>query len=324
MNIVFLDRNTIGDDVDESIFRRFGDLRSFPLTDDREVTEIVRGADIIIANKARLNRDTLRDSKVRLICLTATGVDNVDLPYCVQNNIAVCNLKGYSTESVVQHTFAMLFSLVEHMPFFHDYTRTKGFVNDFSFRHLAVTFHEIQGKNFGIIGMGAIGRRVAAVAEAFGCHVFYWSSEDRNRCESYPRLDFDTLLRTCDIISIHSPLTSKTRRLFGSEQFKKMKKDAVLLNLGRGDIIIEEDLADAIENAWIGGAAIDVLSKEPMSERSPLIRILDNPRFLVTPHIAWAAVEARNRCMQEIYANIEAFLKGDHRNRVDTNHDLIL
>ena len=324
MQIVFLDRNTIGEDIDVTLFQQFGKLTIYSFTEEEHVAERISDADIIITNKGRLNAATLKDAHPRLICLTATGVDNVDLSYCAGKGIAVCNMRGYSTESVVQHTFAMLFSLMEHIPLYNDYTQTRRYINDASFRHLSWTFHEISGKNFGIVGMGAIGTRVAEVADAFGCKVYYWSSTDQDRNTSYTRLDFNTLLETCDILSIHSPLTPKTRHLFGTEQFRRMKRDAVLINAGRGDIIVEEDLAAAIETGLIGGAAVDVLSKEPMAKENPLARILGNPRFMLTPHIAWAAVEARQRCMQEVFYNIEAFLNGDTRNRVDTIPPLIL
>ena len=318
MKIVFLDRNTIGDDIDISILERFGELKVYPFTEELDVESRISGFDVIVTNKSKLNSNTLRNSKIQLICITATGTDNIDLNYCNEKGIPVCNVTGYSTESVVQHTFAMLLSLKEHIPLYHQYTKSKGFVNDTSFRHLAWSFHEICNKNYGIIGMGTIGRRVAEVATAFGCKVYYWSSKNQDRSDLYTRVDLDNLLEKCDIISIHSPLTPETFHLFGKEQFKKMKSDAILINVGRGDIIIEEDLADAIENNLIGGAAIDVLSKEPMSQESPFLRILDDLRFLVTPHIAWAAVEARQRCMQEICLNIEFFNKGERRNRVDT------
>ena len=319
MNLVFLDHNTIGKDIDIALFQRFGTLTEYPFTAADEVADRIAGMDAVITNKGRLDAAALKDSKVRLICLTATGYDNVDLPYCESHGIAVCNIRGYATESVVQHTFALLFSLMEHMASYEDYTKTRRYVMDKSFRHLSEwRFHEISGRNFGIVGMGAIGKRVADIASAFGCHVFYWSSTDQDRCGDYTRLDFDHLLETCDIVSIHSPLTPRTHHLFGIEQFRRMKDSALLVNVGRGDILVEEDLAVAIETGLIGGAAVDVLSKEPMEEGNPLVRVLGNPRLLVTPHIAWAAVEARERCMEEIRLNIESYLEGGLRNRVDT------
>ncbi|MHB1483151.1 MAG: NAD(P)-dependent oxidoreductase [Saccharofermentanales bacterium] len=319
MELVFLDRNSVGDDIDVSIFNEFGAMEIYPFTDEKDVASRIAGKDIIITNKAKLNSFTLQDSTARLICLSATGTDNVDVSYCSEHGIAVCNIKGYSTESVVQHTFTMLLSLKENIFRFQDYTKKGRYVDDTSFRHLTWQFHEISGKNFGIIGMGAIGKRIADVASALGCNVFYWSSSNQNRSDTYKRLEFDEMLRTCDIISIHSPLTPATFHLFGEQQFLMMKDDAILINVGRGDILVEEDLAYAIENNIIGGAAVDVISREPMSPESPLVRILENPRFLMTPHIAWAAVEARERCIREIYENIAAFLEGSRRNRVDTS-----
>lgn len=318
MELVFLDRNSVGDDIDVALYNEFGNMTIYPFTDEKDVSSRIAGKDIIITNKSKLNSVTLHNSTVRLICLSATGTDNVDVSYCSENDIAVCNVKGYSTESVVQHTFTMLFSLKENIFRFHEYTKAGRYINDTTFKHLTWQFHEISGKNFGIIGMGMIGKRIAEAASAFGCNVFYWSSKNQDRNPAYKRLGFDELLEKCDIISIHSPLTAETYRLFGKDQFNRMKNDSLLINVGRGDIVNEEDLAYAIENNIIGGAAVDVISKEPMTPDNPLARILENPRFLMTPHIAWAAVEARERCIREIYYNIESFLQGGKRNRVDT------
>lgn len=324
MKIVFLDRNTVGEDLDISAFEKYGTLTVYPFTTEEEIPQRIADADIIITNKSRLNSRTLPGSPVKLICITATGTDNVEIPYCAASGIAVCNVRGYSTESVVQHTFTLLFSLMEKLPLYHEYTASKGYLDDTSFRHLGWRFHEISGKRYGIIGMGAIGSRVADIAKTFGCDVVYWSSHNQDRSAGYQRLDFDELLATCDIISIHSPLTPQTYHLFGKEQFQKMKEGAILINVGRGDILIEEDLTAALENNWIGGAAIDVLSREPMDQQCPFLRVLGRPDFIMTPHIAWAAIEARERCMEEIGLNMESFFRGEMRNRVDITASGIL
>lgn len=317
MKIVFLDRNTVGEDIDVNVFERYGTLDIHSFTKEHEINSRVIDADIIVTNKCTLDGNTLVKSKVRLICVTATGTDNVDVGYCSSNGIAVCNIKGYSTDSVVQHTFALIFTLTEKMLQYCNYTRSGGYIDDSSFKHLKWSFGEIANKNFGIIGLGEIGRKVGEVARCFGCRVYYWSSTDADRSDSFIRTDFDTLISKCDIISIHSPLTDKTKQLFGKDEFSKMKSTAYLINVGRGGIIREEDLTCAIEDGIIGGAAIDVLVKEPMNVDSPYNRILKHPNFIMTPHIAWAAVEARRRCISEICLNIDSFLNGEYRNRVD-------
>ncbi|MHB1453684.1 MAG: NAD(P)-dependent oxidoreductase [Saccharofermentanales bacterium] len=317
MKIAFLDRKSIGDDVDVTIFSRYGDLTLYDFTSHEEVRARIADADIVIANKSGLGPDTLTGSKVRLICVTATGTDNVDIPYCSANGIAVCNVKGYSTESVVQHTFTLLFTLWNRVLEYSDYTASGSYIGDSRYGHFKITFHEMKGRNFGIIGLGAIGSRVAEVAKALGFNVYYWSSSDTDRNSGYQRLNLDELLETCDVISINSPLNDRTRNLLGTGEFMKMKKTALLINVGRGMIIREEDLASAIENHLIGGAALDVLVDEPMSPSSPFVRLLGRPDFYLTPHVAWAAVEARNRCLAEICLNIEAWLEGGRRSRVD-------
>jgi len=316
MNLVFPDTNTIGEDIDLNVFTKYGNMVSYPFTGINEVKERIANADIVITNKCIMNEMTLKGSKVKLICVTATGTDNVDINYCTQQEIAVCNVKGYSTESVVMHTFTLLLSLSTSMDSFINYTKSGNYINDTSFNHLKWTFNEIAGKTFGIAGMGTIGQRAAQVAESFGCKIIYWSSSNCDRTPQYRRVDFDTLLSESDIISIHSPLTEKTRKIFNSDAFEKMKNSSFILNVGRGDIIDEEALKDAILNKKIGGAAIDVLSQEPMSENSPYIKILDFPNFIITPHIAWAAVESRQRCIDEICLNIDSFLSGGMRNRM--------
>jgi len=318
MKVVFPDTNTIGGDIDLKVFEKFGELVIYPFTGEMEVKQRISDADIVITNKCSMNENTLKGSNVKLICVTATGTDNVDIKYCNQQGIGVCNVKGYSTESVVMHTFTLLLSLSVRIDCFINYTKSGKYINDTSFNHLNWTFNELYGKTFGIAGMGTIGRRAAQVAESFGCKIIYWSSSDCDRSPKYRRVDFNTLLSESDIISIHSPLSEKTRKLFNKDAFSKMKNNSFILNVGRGDIIDEQSLTDAILNKRIGGAAIDVLSKEPMSENSPYKKILDFPNFIITPHIAWAAIESRQRCIDEVCMNIDSFLSGEMRNRCET------
>ncbi len=316
MKLVFPDTNTIGEDIDLNVFCKYGKMEVYPFTAINQVKERVSDADIVITNKCIMNDITLKGSKVKLICITATGIDNVDVNYCLQQGIAVCNVKGYSTESVVMHTFTLLLNLSTRMDSFIDYTKSGKYINDTSFKHLKLTFNELAGKTFGVAGMGTIGKRAAQVAESFGCKILYWSSSNSDRSTKYKRVDFITLLSESDIISIHSPLTEKTRKIFNRDAFEKMKNNSFLVNVGRGDIIDEQALTDAIINKKIGGAALDVLYKEPMSANSPYIKILNYPNFIITPHIAWAAVESRQRCIDEICLNIDSFLSDEMRNRI--------
>ena len=243
------------------------------------------------------------------MCVTATGTNNLDKEYLDKRGIAWRNVAGYSTESVAQHTFAMLFYLLEKLPYYDDYVKSEKYVNDVSFTHFAKAFHELSGMTYGIIGLGNIGRRVADIAKAFGCRVIYYSTSGRNSQPGYERVDFDELLEQSDIVSIHAPLDENTLGLMNKEAFAKMKNSAILLNVGRGPIINEADLAEALNNKTIAAAGLDVLSVEPMQEDNPLRGIKDSELLLITPHIAWAGVEARNRLMGIILGQIKEFFK---------------
>jgi glycerate dehydrogenase len=211
---------------------------------------------------------------------------------------------GYSTESVAQHTFALLFYLMEKLAFYDNYVKSETYVNDTEFKHFSETFRLISGKTWGIIGLGAIGRRVADIAKAFGANVIYYSTSGANHNSDYTEVDFDTLLASSDIVSVHAPLTDQTRHLMNKEAFSRMKNSAIFLNLGRGDIVVEHDLADALNNGQIAAAGLDVLSKEPMIPDNPLRQIKDSRRLFITPHIAWASVEARTNLMNIIIDKI--------------------
>ncbi|MDD2392621.1 MAG: NAD(P)-dependent oxidoreductase [Eubacteriales bacterium] len=314
MKIVFLDRSSVGLDVDISIYEKFGTIKVYDYSEPHDIKQRIFGSDIVITNKAPMDESTLSGTSVRLICLTATGADNVDHDFCRKSGITVCNVKGYSTNSVVQHTFALLFMIWERMTEFIEHTRNGRYVGDTDYSHYAYTFREMTGKTFGVMGMGAIGSAVAKVAETFGFNVIYWSSSDMDRNTAYRRVGLEELLRTCDVISINSPLNEQTRGLLGIHEFEIMKPETVVINTGRGAIIVEEDIVQAIENGMIGGAALDVITKEPMTSDSPFTRILDRPNFILTPHVAWAAVESRQRCLDEVCLNIESWIEGRIRN----------
>lgn len=310
MKIVFLDAKTIGEDIDLSGFDALGEVVKYGFSTAEEARERSKDADVLILNKVQVNQQTIGEADhLKLVCVTATGTNNLDKEYLDKRGIAWRNVAGYSTESVAQHTFAMLFYLLEKLPYYDNYVKSEKYVNDVSFTHFAKAFHELSGMTYGIIGLGNIGRRVADIAKAFGCHVIYYSTSGRNSQPGYERVSFDELLEQSDIVSIHAPLDENTLGLMNKEAFAKMKKSAILLNVGRGPIINEADLAEALNNKTIAAAGLDVLSVEPMQEDNPLRGIKDSERLLITPHIAWAGVEARNRLMGIILGQIKEFFK---------------
>lgn len=274
-----------------------------------EIPERVKDADVLIVNKIAINEQTIGTAKnLKLVCVTATGTNNLDKEYLKKRGIAWRNVAGYSTESVTQHTFALLFYLLEKLRYYDDYVKDEKYINDTVFTHFAEHFNEVNGKTWGIIGLGTIGRRVADIAKAFGAHVIYYSASGSPAQEGYEQVDFETLLATSDIVSVHAPLNEYTKDLMDREAFEKMKKTAIFLNLGRGPIVVEQDLYEALETGEIAAAGLDVLCEEPMSETNPLAKIKDSKKLIITPHIAWASVEARNRLMQIIIEQIREFL----------------
>lgn len=303
--IVMLERDNIGADVDLSCFEQLGDLTIYGATPYEQVAERIKDAEVLVINKIPMNEATLKNAKnVKLICVTATGTDNVDMEYCESRGIVVKNVRSYSTESVVQHTFAMYFYISEKLRFYDDYVKNGDYIKCPRFTFFGETFHELSGKTWGIVGLGEIGARVADIAKAFGCKVIYYSTSGKNNNEAYERVDFDTLLKESDIVSIHAPLNEQTKHLFTYEAFVKMKSGAYLINVGRGPIVKEDDLCKALEDNLIAGAGLDVLEKEPMSPHNPLFAIKDSRKLLITPHIAWATTEARSRLMKNVHKNI--------------------
>ena len=308
MKIVFLDAKTIGDDIDLSGYEALGEVVKYGFSTAEEAAERTKDADVLIINKVEINEKSIGAAEhLKLVCVTATGTNNLDKEYLAKRGIAWRNVAGYSTESVAQHTFALLFYLLEKLRYYDDYVKTEKYVGDVTFTHFAKRFHQLSGMTYGIIGFGNIGRRVADIAKLFGCHVIYYSTSGKNSQVGYERVGFDELLTQSDIVSIHAPLDENTRGLMNKEAFAKMKSSAILLNLGRGPIINEADLADALEQGQIAAAGLDVLSVEPMQENNPLRQIKDSEKLLITPHIAWASVEARTRRMEIILGQIKDF-----------------
>lgn len=308
MNIVFLDADTIGSDIDLSPFEKLGNITVYGFSTPAEMRERIADADTIVVNKMQVNPYTLeKAAHLKLVCVTATGTNNLDKSYLEQRGIAWRNVAGYSTECVTQHTFALLFYLLEKLPYYDNYVKSEAYVNNTTFTHFTNVFHEIHGMTWGIIGLGAIGQRVAQIASLFGCHVIYYSTSGSHNHEQLERVSFEQLLSQSDIISVHAPLNERTEGLLNRAAFQQMKKSAIFLNLGRGQIVVEQDLADALNAGELQAAGLDVLCEEPMSADNPLKSIKDSGRLLITPHIAWAGVETRRRLMQTIWDQIDAF-----------------
>ncbi len=317
MKIVALELKNIGTDIDTSMFNELGEFVAYEKSNIDNMQTRCRDAEVIIINKLPINKYTISGfSKLKLILVTATGYDNVDIEYCKSAGIGVCNVKGYSTKSVIQHTFAMLFYLYEKLPYYDRYVKSGTYSNNDIFTHFDNTFYDLAGKTWGIVGLGEIGRGVAGIAAMFGCRVIYYSTSGNNNSYYYERVEFDELLRDSDIISIHAPLNDATRNLFNKEVFRKMKKSAYLINVGRGPIVNEEDLIWALENDEIMAAGLDVISNEPMEKYSPLLKIQNSEKLLITPHIAWATKESRYRCLKGVYDNLRDYLQGGTLNRI--------
>lgn len=308
MKIVFLDAKSIGEDIDLSGFEKLGEVVKYDFSTPGQVEERVKDADVIVLNKVPITQDTIGAAKnLKLVCVTATGTNNLDKEYLDAQGIAWRNVAGYSTESVAQHTFALLFYLLEHLPYYDEYVKSEKYVEDRMFTHFDRKFSEISGMVWGIIGMGAIGRRVAEIAELFGCNILYYSTTGKNNQQRFKRVSFEELLEQSDIVSVHAPLTPETENLMDKTAFSKMKETAIFLNLGRGPIVSEQDLAEALDQRQIRAAGLDVLCVEPMSSDNPLKLIKDSDRLLITPHIAWASLEARTRLMEIILEQIQEF-----------------
>lgn len=317
MKIVILERNSVGTDIDVSCYEKLGEVTVYGNTVEKQVAERVQDAEVIISNKVPMNEETLKDAPlVKQICLFSTGYDCVDLAYCRSRGIRVSNVADYCTDAVSQHTFAMAFYLLEHLRHYDDYVKSGTYGAQDRFSNFDLPFTELSGKTWGIVGMGHIGQKVAGIAKAFGCRVIFYSASGKSTCKDYPQVDFDTLLAQSDFLSLHCPLSERTKNLIDKEALQKMKKTAILLNVARGAVINNADLYWALQNEEIAAAGLDVLEKEPISSDNLLGRIQDSNRLLITPHMAWASTEARTRIVQEVFWNIEAYLRGEERNLI--------
>ena len=315
--IVILDAETMGADLDFSPLERFGEVVVYPYTDSGLLARRIVDADIIIVNKIKLNRDNLKGAKrLKLICLTATGYDNIDINYCWQMEIGVCNVKGYSTESVAQVTMLMALELLTNLSEYRTTVSSGRYTRGESPLCTAPVFHEIAGLTWGVVGYGAIGQRVAQLAAAFGCDVLVYSRHIHREC-TFDQVTMDELCMKSDIISLHVPLNDSTKKMVNARRLRLMKNSAILINVARGDVIDELAACDAVVRGEIGALASDVYSTEPMTVTSPYNAVTMQSNVILTPHMAWAAYESRVRCIKEVEKNIETFIMGGVRNRVD-------
>jgi glycerate dehydrogenase len=313
---VFLDYETVSNgDLDTSgLTRVIPELLFFGSTDDAQIAGRIDDAEIVLLNKSALTRDRLFAAKrLKLIALAATGTDNVDLAAARERGIGVCNVRGYCSQSVMQQVWAMILGLTQHIHEYTELAKNGSWVRNEVLTVLAYPIRELSGRTFGIIGWGELGRAAAKAAQAFGMHVVIANRPGGAR-ES-ERLDLDRLLATSDVVSLHCPLTPATRGMIGARELALMKPDALLINTARGGLIDGHALASALKARRLGGAGIDVLPQEPPVDGDPLLDP-DIPNLLLTPHVAWAAREARQRCLDEMAANIQDFLSGGRRARV--------
>lgn len=319
MNIVALERNSAGTDVSVDCWNELGNVTCYRNTvTEEEVRERIKDADVIIANKSPMNERTLKDApNVKLICELATGYDNCDLAYCKSRGIKVTNVVDYSTAMVAQHTFTLALALSQKLAHYDKYVKSGEYSAQDRFSNFDIPFYELDGKTWGIVGMGNIGRKVASIAQAFGCKVIYYSITGKSSCTEYEQVDKDTLLAESDFLSLHCPLSNLSRNFIDKDALRKMKKTAILINVARGPVVNNTDLYEALVSGEIQAAGLDVLEKEPLELTNPLSRLQDSNRIIITPHLAWASVEARTRCVEGVYENIKAFMRGEDRNVVN-------
>lgn len=319
MKIVVLERNSVGPDTSIDVFNNLGEVVAYPNTTTiEEVIERTKDADIVVANKSPMNEKSLAEAKnLKLVCEFATGFDNCDLKYLRSRDIPVCNVINYCTEMVAQHTFTLALALSQSLPHYDNYVKSGEYSAQSRFSNFDVPFYELAGKTWGIVGMGNIGRMVAKIATAFGCRVIFHSVTGTSKVTEYEMVDKETLLKESDYLSIHCPLSDLTRDFIDAKALKMMKNTAVLINVARGPVVNNSDLYEALTNGEIKAAGLDVIEKEPLQLSNPLSKIKDSNKLIITPHLAWGSVEARQRCVDYAYDNMKAFIEGKPTNVVN-------
>ena len=312
MKISILDAATLGADINYKMIEELGETEIYDKTAPEQVADRISDSEVVIINKIKLNETNLKHAqKLKLICVAATGYDNIDIKFCQENNIAVCNVVGYSAVSVSQLTVAMALSLVCHLSWYDRYSKSGAYTRSGVQNKLEPVYYELEGKTWGIIGMGNIGKRVKAVAEALGCRVLY-----TRQSEDAEKSDLDTILRESHIISVHTPLNESTYRMIGEEQLNKCTKKPILINVARGGVFDEEAVCNALLEGKLSGLGVDVYSVEPFPEDHPYNKLSERDDCILTPHMAWGAYESRIRCLNEIAENIKSFNEGKRKGRI--------
>ena len=315
MNVCILDKSSMGDDTPFEPIFKFGRVDIYDSTSPLEIASRVEDAEIIITNKVKITDEVIAGAKkLKLICVFATGFDNIDLVSARKHSVAVCNVPGYSTNSVTLLTVSTALALCSHLKEYNEYVTSGKYTESKIANRLVPVFHELSGKTWGIVGLGNIGKAVAKVAAAFGMKVLV---NKRTPTDEYECVDIDTLCRESDIISLHCPLNDASRNLINEDRLSIMKKTAILVNEARGAVVDEKAVADAIEKGTIAAFGCDVYSAEPFTAKHPYTKIMNLPNVILTPHAAWGAYEARERCVNTIAKNIESFLDKKTLNRVD-------
>lgn len=307
MKIVCLDAATLGG-ADLSLFKNFGEFEVYDLTPKEEVITRIKDAQVVMINKVIIDKEVIDNTNLKLILQLGTGVNNIDIAYANSKNIIVKNAAGYSTKSVLSHTFALMFAFLNQIPYYDRWSKEGKWCQSPIFTDFSRNLHTLTGKRHGIIGLGTIGKEVAKVSQLFGASVCYYSTSGVNFNDEYKQVGLDELLTTCDVISIHSPLNEKTKNLLSKKELDKLKQGAILINVGRGGIINEDDLAWAIDEKNIK-AGLDVLEVEPMIANHPLLKIKNKENLIITPHVAWASVESIQNLVQIVYENLKEYVE---------------
>lgn len=315
MKITILDKIAMGEDTPFQILDTFGEVIEYSNTQPDETLLHIGDSEVIIVNKVKIDYNHMNSAKnLKLICVFATGYDNIDINAAKKLGIAVCNVSGYSTDSVALFTAATVLSLISHLGEYNRFVRSGLYTNSGVVNRITPVFHELRGMTWGIVGAGNIGTAVMKIAEAFGANVIV---NKRTPNDKYNCVDIDTLCRESDIITLHCPLNDSTRKLIGKERISVMKNGVILVNEARGDVLNERDVTDAVKSGKIAAFGCDVYSTEPFSEDHPYNEIKDYDNVILTPHTAWGSYEARVRCIRTVAENIKSYLSGDVLNRVD-------
>lgn len=304
MKIVFLDAGTMGTSSLAPIESQ-GELVAWPNSTPEESVARVSDCDVLIVNKIKVN-DRLLDAapRLRLVCEAGTGINNIDVDACERRGVLVRNVAGYSTDSVVQETFMHILNLLGNGAYFDEVVKSGAYSRSGLFTDYSRPFIEMAGKTLGVIGLGAIGSKVARLGTAFGMNVVYYSTSGTSHSTEYPSVPLERLMRESDVISVHAPYNERTAGLVGEKELRMMKPKAIIVNMGRGGIVVEDALAKVIDEGVIGGAGLDVYSVEPIPADHPLLHTRHPERLSLTPHVAWASIEARERLIQSIADNI--------------------